>query len=299
MKCLPSFKTKQEIEKLRNQIEGLYSIIDSSVDITNLAPAKGALRERQRCNAAFLALFHKICELNDLDYFIQYGTLLGSERHGGFIPWDDDIDVCMRRESYNRLEEIVQAKYKSIGMSTNSGAGYSMQVIRLLYKDFPVQIDVFPVDEYDDDSEQGLIDLEARIRECHDRFFKTYSLKRLQRGEISFPRNSFDEMTKEIILGGRDLLSAKVLFTGAEALVYGKPFLFHFDDIYPKQLVDFEGIAVYAPKKPSVCLTAIYGDYLKFPRSKILGHENVAGQEISDSKLILNELQQITEQVNE
>lgn len=47
--------------------------------------------------------FHKMCEKNGLRYSIAYGTLLGAVRHGGMIPWDDDIDVVVPREDFERL----------------------------------------------------------------------------------------------------------------------------------------------------------------------------------------------------
>ena len=50
--------------------------------------------------------FEKICERHGLRYFAIGGTALGAVRHQGFIPWDDDMDVAMPREDYNRFVDI-------------------------------------------------------------------------------------------------------------------------------------------------------------------------------------------------
>lgn len=60
-------------------------------------------REAQLLELQILLDFASFCDKHHLTYFIAYGTLLGAVRHQGFIPWDDDIDVWMPREDYNRL----------------------------------------------------------------------------------------------------------------------------------------------------------------------------------------------------
>lgn len=53
-----------------------------------------------------LDVIHDVCKKNNLRYSLAYGTLLGAVRHGGFIPWDDDIDLIMPRKDYEELKRI-------------------------------------------------------------------------------------------------------------------------------------------------------------------------------------------------
>ena len=56
-----------------------------------------------------LVKFDRFCSENNLRYFLDSGTALGAVRHSGFIPWDDDVDVAMPREDYERLVELGSA----------------------------------------------------------------------------------------------------------------------------------------------------------------------------------------------
>lgn len=55
--------------------------------------------------------FDKVCKLNNLTYSIFAGTLLGTVRHKGFIPWDDDVDVVMPRKDYEKLLQLPQTTF--------------------------------------------------------------------------------------------------------------------------------------------------------------------------------------------
>lgn len=66
------------------------------------------LRHLQKVQLKIFKYFIKVCEENNLTYFIYGGSLLGTIRHQGFIPWDDDIDVIMFREDFEKLNSILE-----------------------------------------------------------------------------------------------------------------------------------------------------------------------------------------------
>lgn len=62
-----------------------------------------SLQEIQKLEVQVLSKFIDYCKAHDLKYYIAYGSLIGAIRHKGFIPWDDDIDVIMPRDDYEKL----------------------------------------------------------------------------------------------------------------------------------------------------------------------------------------------------
>lgn len=70
-------------------------------------PEGSDLRRAQKVMLDLLIFLDKICKENNLTYWLDSGTLLGAARHGGFIPWDDDTDVCMPREDARKLKKIM------------------------------------------------------------------------------------------------------------------------------------------------------------------------------------------------
>ena len=66
------------------------------------------ISELQRCQLGILKVFTEICEKHKLRYFMAEGSMLGTYRHKGFIPWDDDIDVSMPRRDYEKFQEIAK-----------------------------------------------------------------------------------------------------------------------------------------------------------------------------------------------
>jgi len=79
--------------------------------VANIDPK--TLREAQLIMLDMLVEFDKICQKYNLKYWLDSGTLLGAVRHQGFIPWDDDIDLSMPIEDYNKFIEIAENELSS------------------------------------------------------------------------------------------------------------------------------------------------------------------------------------------
>lgn len=115
-----------------------------------------------------LLWFHNYCEKYNLKYSLAYGTLLGAIRHRDFIPWDDDIDVYMPREDYNKFlkltQNIVNEKYIILSFENNQDYIYPFAKVynnRTLIKEetcmkipLGIYIDIFPLDKIPLDSRE-------------------------------------------------------------------------------------------------------------------------------------------------
>lgn len=73
-----------------------------------IPPTYGKIRDIQTGADIVLKRIKKICDENDIHFFLSDGTLLGAVRHHGFIPWDDDIDIGMFRDQYLKFRKAVQ-----------------------------------------------------------------------------------------------------------------------------------------------------------------------------------------------
>ncbi len=129
--------------------------------IIKLSPEQ--LRELQLAQLDMLRFFKKFCEENNITFYFIGGGLIGAVRSGGFIPWDDDIDVLLPRKEYERLCELWQEKYpdgrfrllRTDGkvftgniFATVTDTNYTMVKANQADIDIPhgLVIDVFPLD---------------------------------------------------------------------------------------------------------------------------------------------------------
>lgn len=74
---------------------------------------KTLLKKIQHVELRILKIFDDICQRNNLNYFLLAGTLLGADEYKGFIPWDDDVDVIMPREDFEKFSKIAQKELPS------------------------------------------------------------------------------------------------------------------------------------------------------------------------------------------
>ncbi|PIO83023.1 hypothetical protein BSQ39_05270 [Loigolactobacillus backii] len=162
-----------------------------SREIFNLAEASHEqMRSLQLKELEILKYFKKICEENNLSFFLGGGSCIGALRHDGFIPWDDDVDVLMLRPDYEKLYDIWKSvadknKYSICRTTKKQNYSHAAMTINDNYstfinfrtKDFDVNqgvsIDVLPMDAYPTGKHQQLSQYINAI------LFSIYSVQRL------------------------------------------------------------------------------------------------------------------------
>lgn len=120
------------------------------------------LKRLKEIELEILIDFDRLCKKHEIQYFLAYGTLIGAVRHQGFIPWDDDVDVVMMRDDYEKFLRVAakhlnQEKYFLQNYKTDEHFYYLFSKIRLnnsMFKEISnsdkmhngIFIDIFPLD---------------------------------------------------------------------------------------------------------------------------------------------------------
>jgi len=237
----------------------------------------------------------RICKKHNIQYFADAGTLLGAIRHKGFVPWDDDLDICMVREEYNRFLEVAEkelsGEYEIYSFHTDSEC--KEMFARIInrhrisfdkedlerYHDFPfiVGIDICPLDYIapDEEEEKTRCYLVRRVNdlmavnwtETEEEVREVLIQQIEEETGVNIDRNAdirkqmFYLQERLFSLYGREEASELALMPIWAVKEQGNRFR---KEYYEKSIeVDFEHTKIAVPAMYDAILHEKYGDYMK------------------------------------
>ena len=246
------------------------------------------LQELKDIEFDILKMFDAFCKENNLRYFLAYGTLLGAIRYKKFIPWDDDVDVLVPREDYDRFITLFKdtEQYKLHAFEKNENYRFPFAKIcdTTTMKDesdydngveLGVDIDIFPLDAWDDDLEKAK--KEARYIKKNMGHLGFTKLKKADSKNLLKRFAKWIVMTVCKMFGSRyfmkNILKASNKpeqkgnnYVGAKSwCVYGERGIIPAEVFAEAIDIEFEGQMFPAPVGYDTYLTCLYGDYLPEP----------------------------------
>ena len=257
-------------------------------------------KEVKKCQLDLLMELDEYCRTNKIQYFLFAGSLIGAVRHKGFIPWDDDIDVCMKREDYDfffanfNKQKNHYGKAVCIENDVNyyTPAGKILDSRTILVEEinlnYPigVYIDVFPLDRMPDDITEITI-LNRRI----DKYRKAITLKTskvskdrtwyknavLRIGELFLKPISMRYLLNNISRLAqtyKDVTSCTRL-ADISVFTYGMKEVHLMSEFEKTVELEFEGRIFWGPCGYDSVLKRMYGDYMKLPpKEKQIAHHS-------------------------
>ncbi len=245
--------------------------------------------EIKKVQLDILSYFNKICLENNIHYTVYGGTLIGALRHGGFIPWDDDIDVALYRDDYDKVLKILQDENK-YRLHNYRNRNFEQPFAKLSDKrtiqigpSFSTRnlgcfIDIFPIDKYPENIQERELyrkKLQKEFRIALDGSFPEYFssenwLKVISKIFLRFPRFVMHKGDLYHRLGKIDDELQKFNRTDSKICGYIlSPYedreKFHVNVLNSFEMVDFEDIKVMKIKNHDEYLSSTFGDYMTMP----------------------------------
>ncbi len=240
-------------------------------------PDGSELREHQLKCKEILDIVDKICRDNDITYWLGSGTLLGAVRHGGFIPWDDDVDIEILHEDRKRFIRACESDLPEGFVLQYHGTDpyHFSQIIKIrsVEGDIREKIEISGT-EYDKVSGYNGYFIDVFTEEP-----STRGLVRLSNMYLGFLLYAQYRLKFGLSLLTLIYYAGIVLFSFMRLLSRLNPWArryFHSygsifqssrmkDDILPTTEISFEGSVYKAPHSPHGYLTGMYGEYMDLP----------------------------------
>ena len=259
----------------------------------------------QKYTLETLVLTKKFLDEHGLTFYLGEGTLLGAIRHNGFIPWDDDVDILMPREDYNKLVKLVkqgklppELNFDSLENNPKHWVlGAKMQLTRpteyIQHKVTPLSkfngpyVDIFPLDYWDKPFSVKYHFYDACIKYARDVIFmKTrYTQKQLRgKAKRSFFIRLYRPFIKNTWIQKLALKCMKASYNGnRKYMVNLCSYYPYYKEVFPSHFfstpkyVSFEGEQMPVPRDYDAMLKVIYGSsYDTIPPVKVTAHHNHA-----------------------
>lgn len=254
-----------------------------------------------------LLKFDEICAKNNIRYWIDGGTFLGAVRHKGFIPWDDDVDICLPVPDFYKMIQVLTEFCKGDNpyvlfhgdSNFNFCFDFFGDITYLVDGVYPVRIDLFPAKMIENTPEAIAIDISwANIARIYYRGFARDPEDILPEHAYLLPKGKnliqekeeFFERYKTYMVDNYSDSEPEgklINYSVNDLLVAKKRGYYEYESIFPLQRISFEGHLLSAPNNQEKYLGMLYGNYMNLPPVEAqLSHLNTLHRNDLDKKQI-------------